>query len=51
MIKYGHKNQEYVDWVEKLVWKHSFMKIHKCIILDILYQLLKEVLSDTHIFQ
>ncbi len=48
---HGHKDPDCVHLMENFAWIHSFVNIHECIMLDILYQLLKEVVGGTHMLQ
>lgn len=37
--------------MQHVVWNHLFVNMYKCMILDMLYQLLKEMIDGMHIFQ
>lgn len=47
--KNGLKNTDYVYLIKNFAKNHSFINIHKCMILDIFYQLLKRVVV-VHIY-
>ncbi len=48
---HGHRDPNCVYSMENFAWNHSFVNIHECMMLDILYQLLKGVVDGTHILQ
>ena len=48
---YGHRDRNYIHLIENFVWNHLFINIYKCMILNILYQLLKGVVGNIHILQ
>ncbi len=48
---HGHRDLDCVHSMDNFTWNHSFVNIHKCMMLDILHQLLKGVVSGTHMLQ
>ncbi len=46
-----HRDPDCVHSMENFAWNHSFVNIHKCMMIDILHQLSKRVVGGTHILQ
>ena len=47
----GLKYLDCVYLIRNFVWNHSFVNIYECMMLDILYQLLKGMVGGTHMLQ
>ena len=51
MEENGSKHPDYMHSITNFAESHFFMNIHQCMLLDILYQLLKSVVVGTHMLQ
>ncbi len=47
----GLRHPDCVHSMRNFAWNHSFVNIHKCMMLDILLQLLKRVVGGTYMLQ